>query len=145
MDALIDGGLKSPHVSVLYQQIITALRPKSSGCYVDGTVGAGGHAWVSLPRVRQKAGCWAGCGPKSPHLAKNRLSEYGERVRLVHSSYTALSSELLAAGWDHVDGMSLTWVFLQCRSILPSAVFLSSRMGRWICVSTPPAPSAPQI
>lgn len=106
MDALIDGGLKSPHVSVLYQQIITALRPKSSGCYVDGTVGAGGHAWGILAQSAPEGRLLGlDVDQKALNLAKNRLSEYGERVRLVHSSYTALSSELLAAGWDHVDGI----------------------------------------
>ena len=42
------GGLVPPHVSVLYQPIITALRPRSPGFYVDATVGAGGHAWGIL-------------------------------------------------------------------------------------------------
>jgi Predicted S-adenosylmethionine-dependent methyltransferase involved in cell envelope biogenesis len=32
------------HQPVLYQEIIHALRPKSGGRYVDGTLGAGGHA-----------------------------------------------------------------------------------------------------
>ncbi len=32
------------HVSVLYNHIISALRPESPGRYVDATVGAGGHA-----------------------------------------------------------------------------------------------------
>jgi 16S rRNA C1402 N4-methylase RsmH len=34
----------SSHQPVLYQEIIHALRPKSGARYVDGTVGAGGHA-----------------------------------------------------------------------------------------------------
>jgi len=106
MDGMIDGGLKSPHVSVLYQQIITALRPKSSGCYVDGTVGAGGHAWGILAQSSPDGRLLGlDVDPKALDLAKTRLFEYGNRVRLVHSSYSALSSELLAVGWDHVDGI----------------------------------------
>ncbi len=106
MDVMIDGGFKSPHVSVLYQQIITALRPKNSGCYVDGTVGAGGHAWGILAQSAPDGRLLGlDVDPIALDLAKTRLSEYGNRVRLVHSSYTALSFELLAAGWDHVDGI----------------------------------------
>ncbi|PIZ25211.1 MAG: 16S rRNA (cytosine(1402)-N(4))-methyltransferase, partial [Chloroflexi bacterium CG_4_10_14_0_8_um_filter_57_5] len=32
------------HQPVLYHDIILALHPKSGGRYVDGTLGAGGHA-----------------------------------------------------------------------------------------------------
>ena len=32
------------HKPVLYQEIIHALQPQSGGRYVDGTLGAGGHA-----------------------------------------------------------------------------------------------------
>ena len=35
---------EAPHLPVLYETIITALQPKSSGLYIDGTLGAGGHS-----------------------------------------------------------------------------------------------------
>ena len=34
----------SPHQPVLYKEIIHALQPRRGGRYVDGTLGAGGHA-----------------------------------------------------------------------------------------------------
>ncbi|HEX5809534.1 MAG TPA: 16S rRNA (cytosine(1402)-N(4))-methyltransferase, partial [Anaerolineales bacterium] len=34
----------SPHEPVLYKEIIHALQPHAGGRYVDGTLGAGGHA-----------------------------------------------------------------------------------------------------
>jgi len=106
MGALTDSGLNPPHVSVLYQQIITALRPKSSGCYVDGTVGAGGHAWGILTQSSPDGKLLGlDVDQNALEIARNRLSEFKDRVRLVHSSYVALSSELLASGWDHVDGI----------------------------------------
>jgi 16S rRNA (cytosine1402-N4)-methyltransferase len=37
-----------PHQPVLYQEIIHALQPRRGGKYVDGTLGAGGHAWGIL-------------------------------------------------------------------------------------------------
>ncbi len=106
MTAKKDSGLNPPHVSVLYQQIITALRPKSPGCYVDATVGAGGHAWGILTQGSPDAqllGLDVDQGALA--IASQRLSSFGNRVRLAHSSYIALSSELLASGWDHVDGI----------------------------------------
>jgi MraZ protein len=35
---------RPPHLSVLYHESINLLQPKNHGRYVDGTVGAGGHA-----------------------------------------------------------------------------------------------------
>ncbi len=106
MVATMDSGTNPPHVSVLYQSIITALRPKSSGLYVDGTVGAGGHAWGIL-HSSSPDGKLLGLDvdEKALEIARERLASFTDRVRLSHSSYSALSSELLASGWDHVDGI----------------------------------------
>jgi 16S rRNA (cytosine1402-N4)-methyltransferase len=38
-------------------------------------------------------------------IAHQRLNVFTDRVHLVHASYTALGTELLALGWDHVDGI----------------------------------------
>ena len=106
MDTMADSGTASPHVSVLYQQIITALRPVSSGRYVDGTVGAGGHAWGILSQSGPDGKLLGlDVDEKALEIARNRLSEFSNRVKLVHSSYTALSTELRESGWDHVNGI----------------------------------------
>jgi 16S rRNA (cytosine1402-N4)-methyltransferase len=106
MKTMADSGTNSPHVSVLYQQIITVLRPKSSGFYVDGTVGAGGHAWGIL-NASSPDGMLIGLDvdQNALEIARGRLSDFADRVRLIHSSYTALTSVLLASSWDHVDGI----------------------------------------
>ncbi len=100
------GGQKPPHLSVLYQEIITALRPVHSGRYVDATVGAGGHAWGILD-ASSPDGELLGLDldPRALEIASQRLASFSDRVHLVHSSYTSLSTELLALGWDFVDGI----------------------------------------
>lgn len=106
MADMIDSGMNPPHVSVLYQSIITALRPKSSGTYVDGTVGAGGHAWGILNQSSPDGKLLGlDVDDHALEIARRRLAVFADRVRLSHSSYTALSSELLTSGWDHVDGI----------------------------------------
>ena len=35
---------QAPHFSVLYQETLDGLNLRPDGCYIDGTVGAGGHA-----------------------------------------------------------------------------------------------------
>lgn len=100
------GGQKPPHLSVLYHEIITALRPVHSGRYVDATVGAGGHAWGILD-ASSPDGELLGLDldPRALEIAHQRLASFSDRVHLVHSSYTSLSTELLALGWDLVDGI----------------------------------------
>jgi 16S rRNA (cytosine1402-N4)-methyltransferase len=101
-----DNASKLPHVSVLYHQIISALRPKSPGYYVDATIGAGGHA-LGILEESSPQGQLLGLDldPRALELTLQRLSLYKHRLHLVHSSYTELRNTLLTLGWDHVDGI----------------------------------------
>lgn len=95
-----------PHISVLYKDIIAALQPKSSGRYVDATVGAGGHAWGLLD-ASSPDGQLLGLDldPRALELANQRLALFNGRFTLLHSSYTSLLQSLQRLGWDHVDGI----------------------------------------
>ncbi len=88
-----------PHRSVLYHEIIHALRPHSQGRYVDSTVGAGGHAWgildASAPNGRLLG---FDLDPQALTLARQRLSEFGSRVTLVQASYTTLLDQVQSFG-----------------------------------------------
>jgi 16S rRNA (cytosine1402-N4)-methyltransferase len=94
------------HISVLYNHIITALRPKSPGRYVDATVGAGGHA-KGILEASSPDGELLGLDldPRALEIADQRLMSFSNRVHLMHSSYTFLLEALQALGWDHVDGI----------------------------------------
>lgn len=94
------------HQPVLYHEIIHFLKPKSPGRYIDATLGAGGHAWGILEQSSPE-GRLLGLDrdPQALNLAATRLSAYGERVRLVHSSYTHLQEEVIKTGWQHVNGI----------------------------------------
>src|SRR5512140_163237 len=99
-----EGG--SPHKSVLYHQIILALRPDSSGRYVDATVGAGGHA-SGILEAASPSGRLLGLDldPQALAIASQRLSEFGDRAVLVQASYTTLSQQLKRLGWQSVQGI----------------------------------------
>jgi len=97
-----------PHRSVLYQPIIHALRPQSPGHYVDGTLGAGGHA----------QGILEGCAPdgqllgldldpRALEIARQRLSGFGSRVIIRQASYTTLKAQVEELGWPAVQGIVL--------------------------------------
>jgi 16S rRNA (cytosine1402-N4)-methyltransferase len=96
------------HNPVLYNEIIHALRPKSGGRYVDGTLGAGGHA-AGLLEQSAPDGQLLGLDvdPQALALANQRLAPYGERAWLKRAPYTSLTEQLLSLGWDTVDGIVL--------------------------------------
>lgn len=96
------------HTPVLYQEIIHALRPRNGGRYVDGTLGAGGHA----------RGILEACAPDGqllgldldPHalaLARETLAPHERRIHLAQASHTSLRRQLASLGWDAVDGIVL--------------------------------------
>lgn len=97
-----------PHRPVLYQEIILCLRPFSPGLYLDGTVGAGGHAWGIL-EGSQPGGRLLGLDvdPVALAAARQRLAVFGDRATLVQASYTDLPEQLSRMGWPAVNGIVL--------------------------------------
>ena len=96
------------HKPVLYQKILDVLRPHAGGIYVDGTVGAGGHAWGIL-EASSPDGKLIGfdLDPQALEIAREKLASFGDRFVLVHASYTRLTEQLDALGVDSVDGILL--------------------------------------
>ncbi len=43
-----------PHQSVLFSEVISVLQPRADGCYVDATLGAGGHAFGILEQCTHR-------------------------------------------------------------------------------------------
>jgi 16S rRNA (cytosine1402-N4)-methyltransferase len=98
----------SPHRSVLYKEIIHALQPRSGGRYVDGTLGAGGHA-RGIMEACAPDGQLLGLDvdPQALAIARRILAPYESRIHLAQASYTTLSHQLAQLGWDAVDGILL--------------------------------------
>jgi 16S rRNA (cytosine1402-N4)-methyltransferase len=96
------------HQPVLYQEIIHALRPKSAAYYVDGTLGAGGHA-AGLLSGSEPDGQLLGLDvdPLALGLAHQKLAPFGERAWIKKASHTSLPSQLVEMGWTWVDGILL--------------------------------------
>jgi 16S rRNA (cytosine1402-N4)-methyltransferase len=97
-----------PHHPVLYNETISVLQPHGGRSYVDGTVGAGGHAWGIL-EASSPDGKLLGLDldPQALKLAGERLSVYGDRVRLVQASYASLLQQIEILEWKSVAGIVL--------------------------------------
>jgi 16S rRNA (cytosine1402-N4)-methyltransferase len=109
---------RSAHLPVLYQEIINALVPQGGpphggrarpgGRYVDGTLGAGGHAWGIL-QASAPDGLLLGLDvdPQALDLARQRLQPFEARCKLVRASYASLNEQLRLLDWAEVNGIVL--------------------------------------
>lgn len=96
------------HRPVLYQEVIDALDPKSGGLYIDGTLGAGGHAF-GLLQASSPDGRLLGMDidPRAIELARQRLEPFQDRVQIVQASYVNLPETMFEMGWSSVQGVLL--------------------------------------
>ena len=96
------------HKPVLYQEIIHALQPQNGGRYVDGTLGAGGHARGILEACAPD-GHLLGFDVDSNALAiaRETLAPYEHRIHLVQASHITLSEQLQKLQWNSIDGIVL--------------------------------------
>jgi len=101
-------GDQPPHLSVLYNEIILALNPSKEGLYIDGTLGAGGHAHGILG-ASEPSGMLLGLDtdPHAIEIARIRLECFGNRVSIRKASYTQATEIAQAIGWQKVDGIVL--------------------------------------
>ena len=87
-------------------EVIEHLQPSRGGVFVDGTAGLGGHA-----RALLEAGASRLLGidrdPAAVELARERLSEFGDRAKVVHGDYRDLPALLDREGLGAVDGVLL--------------------------------------
>lgn len=97
------------HVSVLAAEVLAALRPQSGGCYIDCTLGGGGHA-TRILQAAQPDGRLLGidADPAALAAAAAQLAAGGvapERYRLVHGCFADLAELAAAQGFAAVDGI----------------------------------------
>lgn len=94
------------HVSVLLDECIDNLDIKPDGVYVDCTMGGAGHSKEIVKRL-SKDGLFIGFDQdiNAINTAKERLSEYSDRVKFVHSNFQNLKNELEKIGVYKVDGV----------------------------------------
>ncbi len=92
------------HLPVMVAEVLEHLAPSRGGVFVDCTVGLGGHA-----RALLEAGASRLIGldrdPAALAEARRALSDFGDRVELVHSDYRRVNDVLDERGVTDVDGV----------------------------------------
>ncbi len=96
------------HSPALYHQVLSTLSPRAGGRYLDGTLGAGGHAEGML-QASSPSGELLGLDrdPAALEIAAKILAPFGERVHLHHGSFVHMRRYAAMQGWDAVDGVLL--------------------------------------
>lgn len=96
------------HIPVLYDEVLNLLQSTTPGLYIDGTVGAGGHARGILD-ASSPNGRLLGFDrdPAAIEVARGRLEDYGTRCTLVHASYATMGEAAPGHGFAAVDGILL--------------------------------------
>jgi 16S rRNA (cytosine1402-N4)-methyltransferase len=96
------------HKSVLLTETIEGLKINPDGIYVDGTLGGGGHAYEVCKRLSDR-GQFFGIDQDDAAIAAagERLSEFGDRVKIIRSNYCEMKERLSEYGIEKVDGIVL--------------------------------------
>ncbi len=96
------------HVPVLLREAVDLLAPRRGGVYVDGTLGAGGHAAAVLERSAPD-GIVIGLDRDLDAVERctASLAKYGGRAIIRQANYRDLPSVLADLGYEAVDGVLL--------------------------------------
>ncbi len=92
------------HEPVMVAEVLEHLAPSRGGVFVDCTLGLGGHSRALLEGGASRL-IGVDRDPAALELARAALSEFGDRVELVHSDYRRIDELLDARGITQVDGV----------------------------------------
>ena len=96
------------HTPVLLERSLELLGPaisRPNAVVVDATLGMGGHAAAILERFPSVALVGIDRDTEALDIARERLSPYAERVRLVHAVYDELARVLAELRFERVAGI----------------------------------------
>ncbi len=97
-----------PHIPVLLDEVLNALALKGGGKYIDGTVGAGGHAEAILKATAPDGKLLGLDGdPEALNIARETLEKFGERAILVRSNFVEIRNVAAAQNFMPADGVLL--------------------------------------
>ena len=96
------------HIPVLYDEVLDLLRPQANGRYIDGTLGAGGHAAGVLQKSAPSGRILVfDKDAEAIAFAQKQLTFFGDRVTYVHASYAEMGTLATQPGFAQVDGILL--------------------------------------
>ncbi|MEA3409581.1 MAG: 16S rRNA (cytosine(1402)-N(4))-methyltransferase RsmH [Candidatus Eisenbacteria bacterium] len=95
----------SEHLPVMAAEVVEFLVTRTSGGYVDCTVGAGGHARQILNNAPEGTLLGLDLDAEAIERAATELAAFGERVALVRGNFSDLATIAEERGFRDVDGV----------------------------------------
>ncbi len=95
------------HVSVLLQECLDGLNIRPDGIYVDGTLGGAGHSGQIAKQLTTGRLIGIDRDMTALNTAEERLSQFADRVTLVHSNFSEIAQVLEQQKIQGVDGILL--------------------------------------
>jgi len=97
---------KQPHVSVLLQEVVTALAPRDGAIFVDGTFGAGGYSRALLDAARCRV-FGIDRDPSAVATGQDMAKGYDGRFDIIGGRFGDMDALLAERGVTSVDGVAL--------------------------------------
>ena len=96
------------HISVMPEEVLSALSPRAGGIYVDGTLGGAGHAGLILT-ASAPDGVLIGFDRDAEAIAVAgaRLARFGGRAKIFQRNFSSIAATLSELGVASIDGFVL--------------------------------------
>ncbi len=117
------------HKPVLLIETVEMLNIKSDGIYVDGTLGAGGHATEILKRLDGGKLIGIDRDRNALEIAQKNLSDYSDRTVLIKDNFANIKDIIKGLGIDYIDGAVLDLGFSSIQVDDPSRGFSYQHEG----------------
>jgi 16S rRNA (cytosine1402-N4)-methyltransferase len=98
-------GLPFYHRSVLVSEVLDSLAVSPGRCYLDGTLGGGGHSEALLEAGAMVVGIDQ--DEDALNYARRRLARFGDRFHAVHASFGDVAQVMDSMGVRQLDGALL--------------------------------------
>lgn len=99
--------IERPHIPVLLEDVLSALRPADKEVYVDGTFGNGGYSKAILEAATACELYGIDRDPNVSETAQDFENRYKPRFHFLKGSFSNLKALLAEAGVEAVDGIVL--------------------------------------
>lgn len=119
-----------PHMSVLLDEMLQCFSQRQLHCFVDATLGAGGHSEAFLnahPEIKQLIGIDQ--DPIARGIAQKRLDPWKERVIIVPGNFANLETHLKSLNISSIDGIIFDLGVSSMQLDLPEKGFSFMRSG----------------
>lgn len=94
------------HIPVMREEILETLRIKSTGVYIDATIGLGGHAEGILQKAKGCTLIGIDKDDEAIDIARGRLKDYSN-VYFIRDKFSNIKAVVNTLGYNKVDGILL--------------------------------------